>query len=26
MYPWKPGYGGHLDQDGDGIACEPDPR
>nr|WP_237502628.1 excalibur calcium-binding domain-containing protein [Streptomyces sp. SID8374] len=26
LYPWQPGYGGHIDQDGDGIACEPDPR
>ncbi|WP_073875660.1 excalibur calcium-binding domain-containing protein [Streptomyces sp. CB00316] len=23
MYTGQPGYGDHLDRDGDGIACEP---
>ncbi|MGW5064570.1 excalibur calcium-binding domain-containing protein [Streptomyces cyaneofuscatus] len=26
LIPGDPGYGDHLDADGDGIACEPDPR
>ncbi|MEU0160012.1 excalibur calcium-binding domain-containing protein [Streptomyces sp. NPDC006261] len=26
LFPGDPGYGDHLDADGDGIACEPDPR
>lgn len=26
LYKGQPGYGDHLDREGDGIACEPDPR
>ncbi len=26
LFPGDPGYGDHLDADGDGVACEPDPR